>query len=908
MLGVRLRRPELLHCVGKNIFGCQLILVVDVNSWTTAIVTDPCSMAMSPLLFLFFLGAVPEMHGIVCKLRTKASLPDLSKDGDVILGGIFTIHLDVINDFHLFTSIPKNTVCRSFGFAFFRRAQTMIFAIEEINQNENLLPGITLGYHIHDDCSSPAIASKAAFALINGEEESIEYTECGGSSNVAAIVGCGPSTNSIVTARTIGSFGIPLVSYSSTCSCLSDKREYPTFFRTSPSDQYQSKILAELVKTFGWTWIGTIRSDTDYGIFGMQGFVKHVENLGVCIAYSESFYRSDPPEKISKIVQVIKEASTKVVVAFAHAAEMRILLNEMLRENVTGIQWIGSEAWVSGNLLPQEESAIYLAGTIGLATRRTEIDGLRDHLHSVHPSNFPGNILVEEFWETLFTCSFTRGNKTYTGSFMGEVRHCTGNERIEDIESTYLPATMEGSSYHVYKAVYSIAYALHNMLTCVEGHGPFMNNTCAHISNFEPWQLLHYIRTVNFTAKTGETVYFDENGDPVPRYEFVNLQMNLNGTVEIVNVGYYDGSAPPESKLKMQIDDIVWSTGWGNLIPRAVCSEPCLPGTRKVSRKGQPICCFDCAECAAGEISNVTDSTDCIQCPSEYWSNQGNTQCVLKKVEFLSFGEVLGFVLVALAIVGVSFTLGTAVIFYRNRETPVVKANNSELSFLLLFALLLCFICSLAFIGEPTEWSCMLRRTAFGIVFVLCISCILGKTIIVVVAFKATLPNSSMMSCFGPTQQRLGVFVLTFLQSIVCIFWLSLSPPYPLQNMSHYRDIIILECDVGSLTAFYVVSSYIALLSIVCLVLAFLARKLPDSFNDAKYITFSMLIFCAVWITFIPAYVSSPGKYTVAVEVFAIWASSFGLLVCIFAPKCYIILLKPEINTKKHMMTKGTSL
>ncbi|XP_059842160.1 extracellular calcium-sensing receptor-like [Hypanus sabinus] len=645
---------------------------------------------------------MPEMHGTVCKRQTKAASPDLSKDGDVILGGIFTIHLDVINDFHSYTFTPKSSVCKSFGFASFRLAQTMIFAIEEINQNENLLPGITLGCYIHDDCSSSAIASKAAFALINGEEESMEYTECRGSSNVAAIVVCGPSTNSIVTARTIGSFGIPLVSYFSTCSCLSDKTEYPTFIRTIPSDQYQSKILAELVKTFGWTWIGTIRSNTDYGIFGMQGFVKHVETFGVCIAYSESFYRTDPPEKISKIVQVIKEASTKVVVAFAHGADMRILLNEMLRENVTGIQWIGSEAWVSENLLPPEE------------------------------------------------------------------------------------------------------------------------------------RLLHYIRTVNFTAKTGEIVYFDENGDPVPRYEFVNLQTNLNGIVEIVNVGYYDGSAPPGSELQMQIDDIVWST------------------TGK-TEDGKPI--------------------------------QGSQETV-----------------------DVCFTLGIAVIFYRNRETPVVKANNAELSFLLLFALLLCFICSLAFIGEPTEWSCILRRTAFGIVFVLCISCILGKTIIVVVAFKATLPNSSMMSCFGPTQQRLGVFVLTFLQSIVCIFWLSLSPPYPLKNMSHYRDIIILECDAGSLTAFYVVSSYIALLSIVCLVLAFLARKLPDSFNDAKYITFSMLIFCAVWITFIPAYVSSPGKYTVAVEVFAIWASSFGLLVCIFAPKCYIILLKPEINSKKHMMAKGTSL
>ncbi|XP_062901260.1 extracellular calcium-sensing receptor-like [Mobula hypostoma] len=782
----------------------------------------------------------------------------------------------------------------------------MIFAIEEINQNENLLPGITLGYQIHDDCSSSAIASKAALALINGEGESIEY-ECRSSSNVAAIVGCDISTNSIVTARTIGLFGIPLVSYYSTCSCLSDKREYPTFFRTIPSDQYQSKILAELVRKFGWTWIGTIRSNTDYGNFGMQEFVDNVQMFGVCIAYSESFYRTDPPEKIRKMVQVIKQASTKVVVAFAHVGDMRILLNEILRQNITGLQWIGSEAWVTEDLLQPEERVIYLAGTIGPSTRRTEIADLRDFLLNVHPSNFPDNNIVEDFWENLFNCSFTTDNGTNLGNSSGQVRQCTGKEKMEGIENAYLPAKMDGSSNHVYTAVYSITHALHNLLTCVEGDGPFRNDTCAHIAKFEPWQLLHYLRAVNFTAKTGEIVYFDENGDPVPRYELVNLQTNSKGSVDIVNVGYYDASATPGRELLLHVRDIMWSTT-GNTIPRAICSEPCLPGSRKVSRKGQPICCFDCTGCADGEISNITDSTDCIKCPSEYWSNPAKTQCVLKKIEFLSFRDVLGCILVTLTVVGVCFTLATAAIFYRYRETPIVKANNSELSFLLLFALLLCFICSLSFIGEPSRFSCMLRRTAFGVAFVLCISCILAKTILVVVAFKATFPNSSIMNWFRPAQQRLGVFALTFLQISLCVGWITVNPPHPLKNTSHYRDIIILECDVGSLVAFYLVSAYIALLAVVCLVLAFLGRKLPDSFNDAKYITFSMLIFCAVWITFIPAYVSSPGKYTVVVEVFAIWASSFGLLVCIFGPKCYTILLQPHINTKKHMMAIGTSL
>ncbi|XP_067363671.1 extracellular calcium-sensing receptor-like [Channa argus] len=769
----------------------------------------------------------------------------------------------------------------------------MIFAIEEINNSTELLPGISLGYKMYDTCGSIARSVKVALTLANGNEIISAPMEapCIRPAHVQAIMGETSSSPCMAIATVIGPFNIPMISHFATCACLSDKTKYPSFLRTIPSDYYQSRALVQLVKHFGWTWVGAIRTNDDYGNNGMATFIETAQQLGICLEYSVSFFRTDKPDKIQKIIDIIKASTSKVIVAFLSHMDMDVLIHVLSHHNLTGYQWVGSESWIFDSQIAERDRHRILDGAIGLSIPKAHVSGMREFILDVKPLYLSGNEIFTEFWETLFSCKF----KPSTLSAENQ-RECTGHEELTELQHSFRDMSLMPIFNNVYKGVYAVAHALHNILGC--------NETCSYKVQLDPFVILQKIKNINFKTKERENVYFNEFGDPTAKYEIINWQPTENGIVDFVTVGFYDASLSADEQLSLQYKSLIWAHT-SKQVPVSVCSEKCPPGTRKVLQKGKPVCCYDCIRCAEGEISNTSDSITCSRCHPEFWSNERRDACVKREAEFLSYEEMMGALLTAASLFGTCMTAVVAFIFFRYRKTPIVRANNSELSFLLLFSLTLCFLCSLTFIGRPSEWSCMLRHTAFGITFVLCISCVLGKTMVVLMAFRASLPGSNVMKWFGPTQQRLSVLVFTLIQVIICILWLTISPPFPFKNFKVTKNKIILECALGSTLGFWAVLGYIGVLATFCFILAFLARKLPDNFNEAKFITFSMLIFCAVWITFIPAYVSSPGKFSVAVEIFAILASSFGLLICIFIPKCYIILLRPEKNTKKNMMGKG---
>ncbi|XP_055118162.1 G-protein coupled receptor family C group 6 member A isoform X3 [Symphalangus syndactylus] len=408
-------------------------------------------------------------------------------------------------------------------------------------------------------------------------------------------------------------------------------------------------------------------------------------------------------------------------------------------------------------------------------------------------------------------------------------------------------------------------------------------------------QLLGVLKNVTFTDGWN-SFHFDAHGDLNTGYDVV-LWKEINGHMTVTKMAEYD-----LQNDVFIIRDQETKNEFRNLKQiQSKCSKECSPGQMKKTTRSQHICCYECENCPENHYSNQTDMPHCLLCNNKtHWAPVRSTMCFEKEVEYLNWNDSLAILLLILSLLGIIFVLVVGIIFTRNLNTPVVKSSGGlRVCYVILLCHFLNFASTSFFIGEPQDFTCKTRQTLFGVSFTLCISCILMKSLKILLAFNFDPKLQKFLKCLY--KPILIIFICTGIQVVICTLWLIFAAPTVEVNVSLPR-VIILECEEGSILAFGTMLGYIAILAFICFIFAFKGRKLPENYNEAKFITFGMLIYFIAWITFIPIYATTFGKYVPAVEIIVILISNYGILCCTFFPKCYVIICKQEINTKSAFL------
>lgn len=823
------------------------------------------------------------------------------KSADILLGGLFPVHKSIVNDDSCVPIFKEGVVL----------TEAMVYAVKYVNKNRLLPHDISLGYDIRDTCNKVLAALKTSLDFVNGRkvlsERDWNFTAGNVTKPAAAskqpitVLGAGNSVISSAVNNILSIFSIPQIGYASTSRLLSNKNRYPTFLRTVPPDSHQGRAIARIVSHFGWNYVALIASDDIYGRPLAETFKSEAKKFGVCLAVDILIPFDPSEETIRKTVEKLHQNKfIEVILLFTSEREASEILYQAAQQDVSQKIWIGSDSWADSPKIA-EDNADIVEGMFRIINQPTVVPDFMEYFYKLNPLNNDHNPWFVDFWEEIFQCSMSEKTKTAPhedrSTFIA--KNCSREEHLA-AKLLKTDAVFSRVSY-VSDAVLSVVYSVRKICgsdTATRTSGDMSRKeTC--IKRVTPSSVLSQIFNITFTSVTNRTVSFDKNGDGVGRYDIINLQGKKRHNATFLKIGEYDGKT---GFLKIDSHRIHWPGGVTSP-PVGRCSLECPPGTFKVVMK--PLCCWECKVCPSGSISNTSGVSTCIQCHSDTIPNDNKTKCIAVPTRFLHWGSVWARVLSGTMILCELACVVTASVFLRYKETPIVKAANREISFLLLFGLMIGFLVPFAYIGKPTNSNCKIQVILFGASFAFSLSIVLARinrTIVVFKYSKVTPKNQSKflkkylsMFLYNRTQIMLALF-FTVIELLLCFAWLLSSPPRVTARRLTLTERLLM-CETRTSFGQIISNAFIIFLSLLCTFVAFKSRKLPQNYNEAKFISFAMFVFNFIWLTFVGAFYGTPdGQHSVIINCFAILASNFAILALIFGPKLYIILFRPALN------------
>eukprot|EP00066_Takifugu_rubripes_P010614 XP_003978586.1 PREDICTED: metabotropic glutamate receptor 1-like [Takifugu rubripes] len=811
-------------------------------------------------------------------------------DGDILIGALFSVHHQPSAE--KVAERKCGEIREQYGI---QRVEAMFHTLDRINSDPYLLPNITLGCEIRDSCWHSSVALEQSIEFIRDSLISIRE-DSGGSrwciegvpssqppptkKPIVGVIGPGSSSVAIQVQNLLQLFNIPQIAYSATSIDLSDKTLFKYFLRVVPSDTLQARALLDIVKRYNWTYVSAVHTEGNYGESGMEVFKELASQDGFCVAHSDKIYSNAGEKHFDRLLRKLRERLPKarVVVCFCEGMTVRGLLMAMRRLGVAGeFLLIGSDGWADRVEVVEgyEQEAV---GGITVKLQSEEVSSFDDYFLKLRLRTNARNPWFPEFWQHRFQCRLPG----HPQENLNYARNCSGYESLED---NYVQDSKMG---FVINAIYAMAHGLHDMHTYLcPGH----EGLCENMKPVDGSHLLDFLLKTSFTGVSGEDIWFDQNGDSPGRYEIMNFQHVAPGVYDYINIGsWHEGVLSlDEDMIQMNRSDMV----------RSVCSEPCSKGEIKVIRKGEVSCCWICTACKDNEY--VQDEFTCKACELGWWPDRELEGCELIPVRYLEWSNPESIIQVVFSCLGILVTSFVAFIFVLYRDTPVVKSSSRELCYIILAGIFLGYICPFTLIARPTVASCYLQRLLVGLSAAICYSALVTKTnriarILAGSKKKICTRKPRFMSAWA---QVVIAFILISLQLSLEVTLIVLEPPEPIKSHPSIREVFLI-CNTSNMGVVAPLG-YNGLLIMSCTYYAFKTRNVPANFNEAKYIAFTMYTTCIIWLAFVPIYFGS--NYKIITTSFSVSLSVTVALGCMFTPKMYIILAKPERNVRSAFTT-----
>lgn len=458
---------------------------------------------------------------------------------------------------------------------------------------------------------------------------------------------------------------------------------------------------------------------------------------------------------------------------------------------------------------------------------------------------------------------------------------------------------------YVIDAVYAFAHAIHNI---IEDYCP-NKIVCDRIITKRSFGeaingtlLREYLSNVSFPSTFSSELLFDSNGDALGSYDIKNLQFTTDNQSSFKTVGTW------AYNTGLQVTETIeWNSG-NEEAPQSVCSLPCKAGYQPHILPDQEQCCWECRPCLGG--NSVSSGERCYECHNEYMPNQERSSCIEIPLTYFTWSNPWAVSIILLTCIGIVTAICVAVmfvIFHRNR---VIKASSRELSAILLVGILLCYILPFFFIVMPSPALCGVRRFAIGFCFAISYSALLVRSNRIHRIFNQPIERITKPPRFiGAMSQVLFSASLISIQVLIAVIWLAAEYP-SVKIIQVNSQTLELKCGESPYFGLPVSLCYNLFLLLLSTYFAFLTRKVPDNYNEAKFINITLYSLCIIWIAFVPTYFVSTRFGTVYENFFlllAIFLSASTTLLCLLVPKFIIIFWEKRNHSSEKPTSKFTA-